>query len=66
MNFEDWFKKYSSKLYDSPSLDGLAKDAWKACKEEVLKILNRNMVRPDLWDKYEYIDPSVINEIEKL
>ena len=45
-----------------------SKDAWEACKQEILIILNKNIrcSNEGYGNNYEFIDFNVITEIEKL
>ncbi len=46
MNFEQWFDDRVGN-YDYPYEKGFRRDGWNACKEEVLKILEKK--RETIW-----------------
>lgn len=64
--FEEWFDKgglWAADPYVSDSVDiekESARIAWNACKEEILELLNTYQATD------EYIDATVIKEIENL
>lgn len=70
--FEKWFNNSGSKFPPFEYRDkGLARESWEACKQEVLKILNKHTqpifdteLRKEDWEKVINID--AIKEIEKL
>ncbi|HUS48978.1 MAG TPA: hypothetical protein VMZ91_02335 [Candidatus Paceibacterota bacterium] len=65
MNFKEWFENFENNLYSIPDNKVFSRKAWKACKNEVLKILNEN-TRKDPYDGRKSIYIDVIKEIKKL
>ncbi|MEK6883722.1 MAG: hypothetical protein AABY22_29105 [Nanoarchaeota archaeon] len=61
MNFKEWFKKYTGNQYSYRESEILLEDSWKACKKEVLKILQE-----DQHKGFDYFDVSIQSKIEKL
>lgn len=40
MNFNDWYNQYNPRFLPAPKK--IAADAWQGCKDEILKILEKN------------------------
>lgn len=59
MNYTDWRKWYANQPFDYPPS---AKDGWFACKREILKILNQNLIQ----DMSEIEVAKLFEKIEKL
>jgi hypothetical protein len=69
VNFEYWYNNLKwglGKEIGKP----MAELAWDACKQEVLKILKDKKYKivysSYSGDGFEHLDPSVVDEIEKL
>lgn len=70
MIFKEWYKKHREYNYDAVYAPHESEVAWNACKNEVLKILDKykfNMHDTQLnHDVEQVIDLEVIEEIKKL
>lgn len=68
MNFNKWWENRLKTHFAGDEGNGL--DAWNACKNETLKILNNNIVpicdTQLQKDAEQFIDIEAIKEIEKL
>ncbi len=72
MTFNEWYKKHREFNYDAVYAPHESKVAWNACKNEILKILNNNIVIVNICDTQlqkdaeQFIDIKAIKEIEKI
>lgn len=61
MNYEEWYKSMPSLGMSEEAVAGVA---WRACKEEVLKILKKDWTGLDL--SINSCDNHYIEKVEKL
>lgn len=59
MNFDEWYEKSLAQDY------GQTKEGWEACKQEILKILNRKNTDCETV-RYTLEKAGILKEIEDL
>ena len=64
MNFQEWYNHYSQDNDEAWRYSFQSKHAWDACKQEVLKILNRPLQNLDLSE--DYCEQRYIDKIKEL